>query len=189
MFQITHFRFLRLSAITLTILLSIGCAKTLRIYGADLKQEKGHQVTEIMDMGSREEILGIKELHDALSAAGVTSEDIKDGSVAVGRNFCCGGEGTVETEAPAWIYVPPSMSVERGDIVEFVVGAGPNGPANQRLNTAIRVRHKNGINTNECRWEPDNPALWMRVIYCPWMEDEGWIKGSGLNPVWYKEAN
>ena len=163
-----------------------GCSTTPKIYGADLKEARVHQVTEIMAIASKEEITHLKFLYDPLVRSGISEADIQNGSVAVGRVYCCGGEGTVESAVNAVVYVPPDITVSSGDIVEFVVGAGPDAPRHERLNRVVKVRHKDGIASTGCRWEPEDPGLWMRVIHCPWMAEEGWIKGGGLSPVWYK---
>jgi hypothetical protein len=164
----------------------IGCADTLQIYGTGLKESRVHQVTEVTYIASKEEVLSVKELTKALDSSGIHTGDIRNGSVVIGRVYCCGGEGTVETAVPAWVFVPPSLMVEKGDILEFKVGAGPKAAEGERINRAVKVRQKNGVNTKECRWEPDEPGLWMRVLRCRWMENEGWIEGRGLDPVWYK---
>jgi len=163
-----------------------GCSSTPRIYGGSLKEARAHQVTEIMEIASKEQIIFNKPLYDPLIQADISESDIQNGTVAVGRVYCCGGEGTVEYQVTAVVYVPSNITVNRGDILEFVVGAGSDAPKHEQINRAVKVRHEDGIASRECRWEPENPRLWMRVIYCPWMEQEGWKKGGGLSPVWYK---
>jgi len=162
-----------------------GCATTTqKIYGDDLSGPRVHQVTEITYVASKEEVLAEPGLVRALNTAGIGSSEIQNGSVAVGRVYCCGG--SIETYVNAVVYFPPGLEVAERDIVEFVVGAGASSPGQQSINTAVRVRHKDGVDSGECQWLPNNPALWMRVIHCPWMEQEGWVKGKGTHPEWYK---
>ena len=84
----------------------------------------------------------------------------------MGRVFSCGGEDTVETAEPAFVYIPPGHQVEFRDVVEFRVGQKRDGNGPAMLNTLVKVRHKKGMESGECRWLPNSPELWMRVIYC-----------------------
>jgi len=43
-------------------------------------------------------------------------------------------------------------------------------------------------NDGHCWWDPKNDELWLRVLYCDWMPNEGWIKQNGINPAWFKPA-
>jgi len=176
-------------AITTLILLVTGCATGQRIYSTG-SPHKSHQVTEITHLASREEVVSLPTTYKAILAAGVSDQDIQNGSVIVGRLFCCGGKGTVETDDPAFVYVPSGHQVEYGDVVEFIVGKVPDGDGPAVLNTLVKVRHKKGMESGECRWLPDQPpGLWMRVIYCDWMAHEGWQKGGTIHPEWYKPAD
>lgn len=71
--------------------------------------------------------------------------NIKNGSVVVGRIYCCGGTGTAETENSVLVYVPQNLNVKQTDILEFVEGQGPEGIGTSQLNVAVKVRHENGI--------------------------------------------
>lgn len=53
-------------------------------------------------------------------------------------------------------------------------------------NTVTKIIEKAEATNKACRWVPDNPHLWSRVIYCGWMPNEGWIQQSGLYPLWVK---
>ena len=168
------------------LLFVASCAKTSRIHSGSGIPVGYHQVTEVVYLASKEEIMQTPEAYDVLRLAGIANEDIRNGSIVFGRVFCCGGEGTAETESLAVVYFPPDLSAEKGDIVEFIAGRVPEGEDPGSLNTGISIRNKNGIASEECRYVPENPKLWMRVIHCDWMTEEGWQKQGGLNPIWYK---
>jgi hypothetical protein len=107
-----------------------------------------------------------------LLAAGVKDSEIKDGSVAIGRAYCCGGEAD---KAFAFLfYVPEEMRVQRGDVVE--VKSGPitkSGEIGTPVNTATRV-----VDKSTCRWDPPD-RQYLRVLRCDWMEKEGWTQHKG----------
>lgn len=169
--------------IVLVVSLS-GCASTHKIQGTVGGKPGSHKVTEVIYVASREEIL--KFVSEQLDSAGVDLKSIENGDVVIGRIYCCGGTGTVETENNVFVYVPHDLQVKYADILEFVEGQGATGKGLLQLNVAVRVRHESGIGSNSCKWLPEKPNLWFRVLYCPWMENEGWVEGSGLSPEWYK---
>jgi len=170
------------------LLVVASCSTTSRIYSGHGVPEGYHQVTEVVYLASKEEIMRTPDAYNALRSAGVGDGGIRNGSIAFGRVFCCGGKGTAETESLAVVYVPLGLSPAKGDIVEFIAGKDPEGKDPGILNTGISIRNKNGIASGECRYVPENPKLWMRVIHCDWMTKEGWQKQGGLNPIWYKPA-
>jgi hypothetical protein len=138
-----------------------------------------------MQLAPRSEIMSHAPVHQSLVASGVKDSDIRDGSVARGRVYCRGGK---TEEAFAFLfYVPPDMSVRRGDFVEVrsgpVVKKGDMGkPVN--VNVVTRV-----VDKTACRWDPPGQQL-MRVIYCDWMQKEGWTQQKGGPTdadVWIKQ--
>jgi hypothetical protein len=178
-------------AVTTLILLLSGCATggSPRIYYSGTPH-KSHQVAEVIKLASREEIVAGPKVYQSVLAAGLSDQDIQNGSFGVGRVFCCGGKGTVETEERAYFYIPPGHKVDSGDVVEFRVGKDADGDGPAQLNTVVRVRHKSTAVPEHCRWLPDQPqGLWMRVIYCDWMANEGWQQGGTFHPEWYKSAD
>jgi hypothetical protein len=175
--------FSKWACLALFILLS-GCASKHKIHGVLGGEPGAHKVTEVTDIASKDEIL--RYVSDQLVSAGVDLNSIQDGSVVIGRIYCCGGAGTSETENNVFVYVPQGLEVKQADILEFVEGQGPKGNGMFQLNTAVKVRHETGIDSGSCKWVPENPNLWMRVLYCPWMKNEGWIEGDTLTPEWYK---
>ena len=124
--------------------------------------------------------------YEALTAAGVPDKKIGDGSVVLTRVFCCGGPNEKDTALMA--FVPEEQRAEVGDIIEIWSGrmVKKGEPLGAMPNTMIQVREKANASTKRCRWMPDRPGLWMRVIYCEWMPAEGWSQQGGLYPVWIK---
>ncbi len=110
--------------------------------------------------------------------------DIRDGSVAVSRIYCCGGPAEKST-APA-AYVPAGISVERGDMVEVRVGHPSKKGGPPELNTVMRIRHKADEKNGSCGWDPPNERWWMRVLYADWMPQEGWVHKGGTSKAWFK---
>lgn len=149
------------------------------------------RVGEVVYIGTREEILKNPLIYNTLTkAADVPDEKIRDGALVTIRYFCCGGPGEF-ARAGLWVYVPEGKQAEVGDVIEIWSGrmmveshAGvPSAP-----NTMTRrVMQANSPNRS-CRWLPDNPSLWLRVIYCDWMPEENWIlQDSSLgHNVWIK---
>ena len=179
-----------INSITWLVVLAItmhltGCATPSRFHAAHIPS--GSLVlAQIRGFATQQEILSIPSLTDALELHGIQRSSIKDGMVADGRIFCCGGPN--ESDYSLWFYVPERTDASVGDIVEVKMGALvlKGDPMRAPPNTFQRVRSKLKHVGKECRWIPDNPRLWGRVLYCDWMEKEGWIQQSGLFNVWYK---
>jgi len=54
------------------------------------KDEAGAlRLTQVIQLASRDEILKLKDNLEHLLASGVKDSDLKDGSVPVGRIYCC----------------------------------------------------------------------------------------------------
>jgi len=174
-----------LSALLILISALTGCATTHRIHGSDL--EAGSlQLAQVGLLATRKEIIETPEVYRLLKAGDIKDSDIQDSSVALARVFCCGGPN--ERNLAVMFYVPPALNVESMDVVEFVVGRESRNPGEEVLNMATKVRQKGSAKEQKCRWFPEDPRLWVRVLYCDGMESEGWVKKGGLYPVWYKPA-
>lgn len=106
--------------------------------------------------------------------------------MADGRIFCCGGPN--ESDYSIWFFVPEGSEAAVGDVVEVNMGARvtKGDPMRARPNTFTRVVSKADQVGKECRWVPENPALWARVLYCDWMDQAGWRQQSGLFDVWVR---
>ena len=140
-------------------------------------------------LATRAEILELGFHYDLLIASGIEDSDLRDGSLASGKTFCCGK--TDEGQA-MWFYVPPGVDVELGDIVELRMGRNPRakreGEDPGEPNTVTRVRIRNGENDGICWWDPPEEYLWRRILRCKWMEEEGWILAKGSWKAWIKSA-
>jgi len=179
------------SMILLVTLLFTGCAtkNAIRLYHSDDVPHKSHQLVEVFGSLSREMIVSRPRIYQAVLSAGHADHDIRDGILGIGRVYCWGGEGTPEEKLPGIFYIPPEHHVEVSDVVEFRVGKVPEDNRPGELNTFVKIRHKKDMESGACWWLPDQPrGLWMRVIYCDWMESEGWKKGGSFQPEWYKPA-
>ena len=128
------------SAAMLLILVA-SCANTSRIHSGHGVPEGYHQATEVVYLASKEEIMRTPDAYDVVRSAGVEDGDIRNGSIAFGRIFCCGGQGNAETESLAVVYVPLGLSPAKGDIVEFIAAKDPEGKDPGSLNTGISIRN------------------------------------------------
>lgn len=164
-----------------------SCATGSRLHPSPVTPEDAGalRLVQVVAIATRQEIFELGEHYRHLLAGGVADSDLVDGSVIQGRIYCCGGPN--ESVTAPWVFVPRTLQVGEGDIVEIRMGRSPSGSDPGRVNTAARVLQK-ASETGPCRWIPENPKLWMRYLYCPWMEQEGWQKRGGLHPAWWKPA-
>jgi hypothetical protein len=87
-------------------------------------------------------------------------------------------------------YVPKGINVQVGDVVEIHAGSPgdlkkPSGP----VNMLTRIREKQNDFGSQCRWDPPNPAFRQRILYCDWMQTEGWTREpAGLAQYWIKRS-
>jgi hypothetical protein len=165
------------------ILLTSCATNTLNIQ-SDFLPEGSLRVALVIYVATQKEIVESKPVHDALLSSGIKDSEIKDGSVVMGRVFCCGNPFSTDM----MLHVPPQIGVLKGDVVEVRSGRPPGKDDSGRLNTVTRVRQKSGDGAATCGWVPPNPRLWARVIYCDWMPGEGWIEQDGINKAWFKPA-
>ena len=98
--------------------------------------------------------------------------------------YCCGGPN--EKDSAIMVYAPPTFSVELGDMIELKVGHTPKDGDSGSIHTVTRIVQKYSDSTKICRWDPPDERLWQRVLYCDWMEGNGWVKQGGISPAWYK---
>lgn len=126
-------------------------------------------------------------IYQNLKAAGISEEEIHDGSVGAGIAHCCGGQ--ISKDTYVIFYIPEGLNVELGDIVEVNVGEPPRKDNLGTFpNFVTRVRQKDGKHAG-CGWKPDNPDLWARVLYCQGLREEGWVQATkkvGLEGLWYR---
>lgn len=165
-----------------------GCVHVapLRVYPDDVPPD-ALRLVQTMLVGSRDDILAVPAWHQALLDSGIPEADIRDGSLAVGRIYCCGGPAELPNRQA--YYIPPGMKVAPLDIVEVRAGREPGAGGPPRVNVVTRVVQTADAAEKACRWVPQDPRLYMRVLYCDWMPAAGWIEqktAMGLNHTWLK---
>ena len=148
-----------------------------RLHPPTKKQNGVLRVAKVMELATRDEILGLGVHYDTMMASGIRDSDLRDGSLATGQVYCCGGPS--DAGMAMWIYIPADMAVEVGEFVEVRMGRQPRDDEPGRVNTAIRVGES-------CRWMPLDNTMWTRILHCDWMEEEGWIRKKGFNKTWLK---
>lgn len=168
----------------IAIIAATGCAPNLSSTPSSTFHNVGTpdgslRVGEVVEVGM---VQGRALADQMLVAAGIPAEEIRDKSVILVRNFCCGGPQTL-----LGVYVPEGMSVSMGDIIEYWSGemlleGEPLGPM---PNTMTRLVQPANAADRQCRWVPEDPSLWQRRIYCSWMPAEGWIEQGGIYPIWF----
>lgn len=162
-----------------------ACAGTSRLHRQHVP-EGSLRLAEVVALAQRSEIEENGFIYQFLRQADIPDSEITDGSIGMGRVFCCGGRNEYETAI--WFYVPKHFNVEKDDIVEIWSGKevkqGDQAPGSP--NTVTRVVEKPTYGKQMCRWLPDNPSLWVRVLYCDGLEADGWVQQSGMFPVWIK---
>ena len=164
-----------------------GCAATSsNLYPPKKQQTSALRLVEVMQLASREEIVGFGKDYKRLLASGYADSQLVGGSVAVGQIYCCGG--MISRTETLWFYVPPDLSIDPGDIVEIRLGQEAGGQAPGVVNVATRLRERMDAPEKHCGWVPNNDKLWMRVLYCDWMESEGWTHKEGIGEPWVKLA-
>ena len=145
------------------------------------------ELAQVVAVATRADILKADVHYQFMLSTGIPDSELGDGRMVVVRLYCCGG--SIEEETSLWVLVPPDISVEPGDIVELRVGRVPGKGDAGVVNTVTAVRQKNADEgRGPCRWEPDNPNLWMRVVYCDGMDRHGWLQRGVMRKLWYKPA-
>jgi hypothetical protein len=178
------------SLLGLVVLLCACSAPTLRIQN-DFVPPGSLRLAQVTAIGTRAEIVSAGPVYDAIRSAGVPDTEIADGSAVLARIYCCGGptqDLSSEKVNALMLYVPGGVRVEPGDVVEVRSGNPPQEGKTGALNTVTRVVQKYEAKEAECWWDPRNDKLWLRVLYCTWMPNAGWIKQEGSYPAWYKPA-
>ena len=141
---------------------------------------------QAMHVGTRQEIVDSGTHYQFLLGTGIPDQDVTDGRMIVVQLYCCGGR--ISEDQAVWVYVPPVISVEPDDLVEIRMGRVPKGDDPGAVNVVAAVRQKAADAPGRCRWDPDNPSLWMRVVYCDGMEQQGWVQRGKWRKLWYRPA-
>ena len=181
-----QFRKLRLMALIIMTCLAggISSASSSRLYPPSKDQAGALRLTQVMQLASREEILKLTSSRQLLLASGLKDSDFKDGSLAVGRVYCC--HPSTEEGTAVWFYVPLGVPVQLGDIVVIRMGHESTKTDPGAVNVAVEVREKQGAPDAKCSWDPPNDRLWRRMLYCTWMPAEGWTQAKGAWATWLK---
>lgn len=165
-----------------------SCPGGLRIH-SDFVPTGSFRLAQVTSIAKRDEITQISELYEAIKSSGVDDSEIVDGSVVLARIYCCGGitENTSSEVVNArMLFVPKELQVGLGDVVEVRVGNPPEDSERGQLNTVTRIVQKYESEAQNCWWDPKDDRLWLRVLYCDWLPEEGWVKQGGNYPAWYK---
>jgi hypothetical protein len=165
---------------------TVSNAGTSRLYPPSKDQAGALRLAQVVQTATREEILKLTTQREHLLASGLQDSDFKDGSLAMGRVYCC--HPSTEEGTAIWFYVPPDKPVNPGDIVEVRMGreASKNDPG--RVNALVQIRQKKDAAESHCSWDPPKDFLWRRVLYCDWMPTEGWTLAKGSHNTWLKRA-
>jgi hypothetical protein len=134
------------------------------------RAEGARVLVMVAQLASRDETLATGD-HGALGllkSQGIRPEEIRDGTVAVGIVYCCGGKISKETRL--MFYSPPEIQLAVGDVAEMEFGRKPDKKHQDRgkLNKVVAVRESFEDESGACRWDPEDDKLWMRVLYCDW---------------------
>jgi hypothetical protein len=172
--------------VAFVLLLTTSCATTngrsrLHPYGAP---PGSLMVAQVVMRLTREAILQDQQAIQILRASGIGETEIHDGSLALGRINCCGNAPT-EARTAVVFYVGSDVTPELGDVVEIKLGRSPQGPGDLgEANRATRIVQKAARREGRCRWEPPEPRLWGRVLYCDWMPAQGWVKEGPAGSIY-----
>ena len=162
-------------------------AGTSRLYPPTKDEAGALRVTQVVQLATRQEILALGTQMQYLLASGLKDADLKDGSLAIGRVYCC--HQKTEEGTAIWFYVPPDVPINIGDIVEIRMGRASTKTDPGAVNVVTKVREKKDAPDSKCSWDPPNNTLWTRVLYCTWMPGEGWTLKRGLHNTWLKPAS
>lgn len=155
------------------------------LYPSSKRETDARKLAQVVGLATRAEIQGLKDRR-LLLEAGIPDSALRDGSLGMGRVYCCGGLPEATRLDVLWFYIPPDVPVRLGDVVEIQLGHEGKGRTPGMVNVVARVRESHDATERHCRWDPDQPGKWMRVIYCDWMEAEGWVHKKGIGSPWIK---
>ena len=155
-----------------------GCAPRFSKLHAVAVPPESLRLAQVASLIPRAQVLSAEFVVRSLQASGISEADIDDGSIAGGRVECCGGPN--EQETAIIFYAPKGTKVQVGDVVEIHSGSrgdlsNPSGP----VNILTRICEKQNDFGRQCRWDPPNPGFLRRILYCDWMQAEGWTLERG----------
>lgn len=166
---------------------AISSAGTSKLYPPKKDETGALRLAQVMQTATREEILRLTEQRQHLLDSGLKDSDFQDGSLAMGRVYCC--HPSTDEGTAMWFYVPPDAPVQVGDIVVVRMGRVSTKKDPGTVNRLIEVREKKASPNSRCSWDPPKDFLWRRVLYCDWMPAEGWTLKKGAYKTWLKPAS
>jgi hypothetical protein len=187
----SHCQFRKLQLTVLLMMICLACAVssagTSKLYPPTKSQTGALRLAEVMQTATREEILKLTTYREHLLASGFQDSDFKDGSLAMGRVYCC--HPSTDEGTAMWFYVPPDKPVNPGDIVEIRMGRQSTKKDPGKVNVLVEIRQKKDAPESHCSWDPPKDYLWRRLLYCTWMPAEGWTLDKGFWNTWLKRAS
>jgi hypothetical protein len=182
--------FRKLPLTFLSLMLCLPCAVcspgTSKLFPPSKDQAGTLRLAQVMQTATREEILKLTAQRQHLLDSGLKDSDFQDGSLAMGRVYCC--HPSTDEGTALWFYVPPGQPLQVGDIVEVRMGRESNKNDPGTVNKLTQVRQKKDAPESHCSWDPPKDFLWRRVLYCDWMPAEGWTLTKGAHNTWLKPA-
>jgi hypothetical protein len=180
-------RQLAVSFLMMCLPCAVTSAGTSKLYPPSKDQAGTLRLAQVMQTATREEILKLTTQRQHLLDSGLKDSDFQDGSLAMGRVYCC--HPSTEEGTALWFYVPPDAPVKPGDIVVIRMGRESTKNDLGTVNKLIEIRQKKDAPDSHCSWNPPNERLWRRVLYCDWMPAEGWTLTKGAHNTWLKPAS
>jgi hypothetical protein len=184
-------QFRKLQPAVLLMMLCLACAVsnagTSKLYPPSKDEAGALRLAQVMQTATREEILKLTTQRQHLLASGLQDSDFKDGSLAMGRVYCC--HPSTDEGTALWFYVPPDAPAQPGDIVVVRMGRESTKKGSGKVNVLAEVRQKKDATDSHCSWDPPDDKLWRRVLYCDWMPAEGWTLKKGAYKTWLKPAS
>jgi hypothetical protein len=165
---------------------AVSIAGTSKLYPPKKDEAGALRLAQVIQIATREEILKLTVHRQHLLDSGLKDADFQDGSLAMGRVYCC--HPSTDEGTAMWFYVPPDAPVQLGDIVVIRIGRESTKKDPGKVNTLVEVRQKKDARESHCSWDPPKDFLWRRVLYCDWMPAEGWTLKKGAYNTWLKRA-
>jgi hypothetical protein len=189
--QVSCWQFLKLRLTVLFVMIflasTVSNAETSKLYPPSKDEAGALRLAQVMQTATREEILKLTTQREHLLASGLKDSDFKDGSLAMGRVYCC--HPSTDEGTAMWFYVPADKPVNPGDIVEIRMGRASTKKDPGKVNVLVEIRQKKDAPESRCSWDPPKEFLWRRVLYCDWMPAEGWTLKKGAYNTWLKRAS
>jgi hypothetical protein len=188
--QPSRCQFRKRQTAVLFLMICLACAVsnagTSKLYPPSKDEAGALRLAQVIQTATREEILKLTTQREHLLASGLQDSDFKDGSLAMGRVYCC--HPSTDEGTAMWFYVPPDKPVNPGDIVEIRMGRESTKKDPGKVNVLVEIRQKKDAPESHCSWDPPKEFLWRRVLYCDWMTAEGWTLKKGAYNTWLKRG-